>query len=1180
MQPELTLYTSNRLDVLVRRLATVMAEHPLSPLEREILVVQSQGMQRWITLQLARRHGIAGSLNAVYPRPFCHWLARRLETPAEDSPELSEGISNHCETLFDRDLLTWQIFHRLGADPQAAGAAAAAYLADDSDQRKRLQLSARLADLMDQYQMFRPDMLAAWEARRQLDWDNPEHQQTAAWQAGLWRRLALRNDPSAPDSFDDQPLHRRLSELIQRLNRPPTGQNAKPEGLPSRVTVVGVSSLPPVFVDLLCALARHVPVAVYFVSPTYHYWGDLRSEKETARLARRLKIPPEQLLDEQHFQQGHPLLAALGRQGRDFFNLLQVADPSGSAWQDLDFTDPGTDTALHVLQHDILHLVERPEVEPLILDPRDRSLEVHVCHSPMREMEVLRDRLLDALAHDPELRPGDILVQVPDIELYGPYIQAVFGVDHAGSPRLPFSIADRRAGREQPLSEVFLRLFQLVGERLTVRQVFDLLDVPAVRRRFQLSADEIPTLRRLVDDVRIRWAMDGAQKSRDFDLPAWDANTWKAGLERLVMGYAVGSSERLVNGIAPYAGDTAGTADSVGRLAAWVDKVFQMLRGFAPDRTLPAWAELITETLDDLFEAEGESEERALQWLRDALSDLRRLGLRLDLSEAISYRAMSDHLTALLGSEGFGSGFIDGRMTFCALKPMRTIPFRVVCIAGLNDGAFPRRDRHRSFDLMAAEPKAGDRSLRDDDRYLFLETLIAARHKLILTYVGRSQKDSSSREPSVVLSELLDQVDRSFRLPEALTAARPGLKPRQVLTTEHPLQAWSPSYFGAPEPLDGAASAAATPSTTLASYARENARAVQALRSPRRHVPRFAEQELPGADEQLLDPHGNSELELRLDDLQRFWELPCRAYCRRTLGVSLELEELQDHETEPFSLSGLEAFDLRHWLLRRRLTQSADASSNAEGAASNRDGAESRELVILRAEGKLPALELGNFQWRRQSRRVDMFLDRVPDHAPKPPRVLDVRGLGSDLGFRITGTLRSETTDGLLMHHRVARLRAVDQLRVWIELLVAAFEAEQQQEPAPEALLVGEDAVLRMTPPINAEALVADLVEDLRQGLRRPLPFFAEASYAFAKQREKIADPRNRIRRSPLDVARQKFESRSFRRRVDKESFPGDADNPYVRLAFRGLDPLEDPDFERLAERLWKPIFDATREEA
>ncbi|MCG8462052.1 MAG: exodeoxyribonuclease V subunit gamma, partial [Holophagales bacterium] len=1114
----LSLVTSNRLDRLADRLAGELAAAPLPPLEREVVVVQSQGMQRWLTLHLARRRGIAASLTTPFPRPFCHDLAGQVLDPEELRRPPSEEIPRRERSLFGRELLTWRLFSLLGRlDSLETGgdrrfAPPAAYLRDDPDQRKRFQLATRLAALFDDYQIFRPRMLASWAAGGDLPegsaasdrapgalrgsgWPR-EALAAARWQAPLWRRL-LRppQDRDPRQEGSEEPLDQRLARLIELL----ATADAAPAGLPRRLTVLGVSSLPPMFVELLAALSRFLPVSVYFLSPTWHFWGDLRSEKETARLRRRLRGRGLELdLEGQHFQEGHPLLAALGRQGRDFFSLLQEADTTGAAWHELDFHDPAPEPAsapaLAVLQSDILHLRQRPDCERLSVAPGDDSLEIHCCHSPLREMEALRDRLLDAFERDPELRPSEVLVLVPDVERYAPYIQAVFGVERPGTPELPFSIADRKAGREQPPSESFLTILDLIAARLTVRQVFDLLDVPAIRHRFELRAEELPELERRVADSGVRWGLDGARKARVFGLPGEPANTWRAGLDRLLMGYATGDLEDeleagsrvevegkvdgpaggrdgpvdgMVLGISPLSGDTAALADAVGRLAAFVDTLGEQLERLEAPRSPELWAHDLTRAVDALMRADDEAEERGLQLVRDAAHELGEMAGRAGVTEDLDLRVVQELLGRRLDEEGFGSGFVNGRITFCALRPMRTIPFRFLAIAGLDDGAFPRRDSHRSFDLMAQLPRPGDRSLRDDDRHLFLETLLAAERRLFLSYVGRSQRDSSEKEPSTVLSELLDHLDRTFAGPD-------GGEGRRAFVIEHPLQPWSPAYFTAasadtdraePQDRDGRAPGRRAP---LYSYSADDALGASALLRPPEPPPPFvagplASQAAPG------DPPSTAGgIEIPLADLLRFWRSPARWFCRQQLGIELEpaAEEIEEHE--PFELGGLDAYQLRQWLLHRRLGR---APAGVGAVSQGLPGAHSEaDLRLLRARGQLPAGEPGDVAYGRLYQRVESFASRVPAHTPMPPRQVEVTGEGWLLGGWVDGL----TSLGLL-RFRSASLRPWDLLSAWIEQLALAADnrrraAEPPAAPAapptlPPAMVIGEDDTIHLAAP-------------------------------------------------------------------------------------------------------------------
>ncbi|MEE8524748.1 MAG: exodeoxyribonuclease V subunit gamma [Thermoanaerobaculia bacterium] len=1126
-EPALTLHTSNRLEVLAERLAHDLAEDPPPPLEREIVVVQSQGMYRWLTLQLARRLGIAASLSTPFPATFCHHLAEHF-LDGEGWPA-TEDLSRQAPSPFSRGILTWRVYALLGDrdlldDPRWRDGPAA-YLVDDPDRRKRYQLAARLAGLLDDYQLFRPQMMVGWETA-----PGGESEDSGSWQAMLWRRLVA--------ATNDDHLARRCTRLIEHLRRAGTAPlSRRPTGLPRRLSVFGVSTLPPIFLRLMTALSRFLPVRIYFVSPTYHFWGDLRSRRKAAQ--------PEDL----HLEEGHPLLAALGRQGRDFFNLLQAADEDGTAWHELDFVEPESDSTLHRLQADVLHLADRgagePGLEPHLLDPGDDSLRIHVCHSPMREMEVVRDQILDAFARHADLRPGGVLVLVPDVTIYSPYIRAVFGVEHQGTPRLPFTIADRRAGEEQPPAGTVLQMLRLVASRLVPGDVFDLLEVAAIRRAAGFAGAEIPQLRQWIDDTRIRWGMDGEQRGEDFDLPPEEANTWRAGIDRLLMGYATGGREELVAGILPFAGATAANADLLGRLAGFISTLFDQLRALRRPRPLDVWADDLRHAVDVLYQAEDEDEERGLLLVRHVLEQLTAAhGSIADHQEEavreVTIEVIRAHLESRLGGESAGFGFLGGGITFAALKPMRTLPFEVICVAGLDDGAFPRRDPPRSFDLMAEKPRLGDRSQRDDDRYLFLETLLAARRQLILTYVGRSQRDSSEQPPSVVVSELLDAVDRGFASPD-------DQPPHRHLVVEHRLQPWSPAYFERPEP-PGARS-------RLRSYSHENYEGAVALtRGPRPEAPFVTSR--AGA---------SGTLDLGIRDLAELWVSPSRGYCRQVLKLYLDSFPVRQEDAEPFTVDSLAGYGLQNRLLNRRLRQ---AGTTAAGPL---DGGSSGEveLELLRAAGELPLAGLGSAAFAKLDRKLRELVARLPPHRRRPPQALELAGAGWHLSGQI-----DDLTDLGLLRFRPAMVKSKDLIRAWI-LHVVWNTWSRQQSTGPrteplETLVVGTKKVYRFTALDEPRKLLESLIDGYRKGLERPLPLFEQASYFYADQRRLMAAPKSRLRKQPLDRARDGWRGAEYLR--------GDSQDPYVALCFRGQEPLESESFKTWTDYLWGPLFDDMEE--
>ncbi|MEM7584986.1 MAG: exodeoxyribonuclease V subunit gamma [Acidobacteriota bacterium] len=1133
----LDIHTSNRLDVLVEHLAQTLAADPLPPLEREVVVVQSQGMYRWVSLQLADRLGIAASLRMPYPGAFCHRLADQLE----QAGDVAYDDWQPATSLFDRDLLTWRIFEHLPSvlELRTELTGAAPYLADDAQGVKRYQLASRLASLFEDYQLFRPEMMLTWESAAEASPRSAgpepakisaEMSPEVAWQASLWRALNRGPQAEPTQQPDDAPSEEHLARRFTRLLEALRQAEAPPVALPRRLSVFGVSTLPPIFIDVAVALARFIPVRIYFTSPTYHYWGDLRSDREAARIRRRQRGDQASGVED-HFERGHALLAGLGRQGREFFNLLQAADTEGTAWHELDFVDPGDDTLLHALQSDILHLADAGTVDidgdtagRRQLSRDDDSLSLHVCHSPRREMEVLRDQLLDAFERDPRLRPSDVLVMVPDITTYSPYIEAVFGVEWEGTPRLPFTIADRYVAQEQPTAETILQILDLVAGRMLPSDLLDLLDTPAIRRRFGIAASDVPLLRQWIEAAGIRWGMDGTQRHSDFALPPDSANSWRAGLDRLLMGYATGDPGELVAGIAPYAGDTSGNAELLGCLNDFAETLFKHLEALRESRPAQLWARALAGLLDDLYQPESEAEESALEHLRESFEKLAQADLLAGLTTPLELAVVRAHLRRQLTHSGSVTGFISGRITFCALKPMRSIPFEIICIAGLDEGAFPRRDTRHGFDLMARDPRPGDRSLREDDRYLFLETLLSARQRLILSYQGRSQKDNRTRAPSVVVSELLDALDGAFVAPEGTTL-------RDLLVVDHRLHPFSQDYY------DPAAS------DRLFSYAQDNYQASRGYGGEGVETP-FLPGETASRPLRAVDPD-MPQIEVELRDLIDHWLNPARHFCRHVLQLTLDFSPRASEEAEPFAVDFLDRYRINQWLLGRRLGSEADASD---------------ELELLRARGELPLKHLGTAHYDRLDDQVASFAATLPAFTPLDPVLIELQGVG----WRLHGRLDTLTDIGGLSF-RCAQLKPKDLLRAWIlHLAHNVWEAEHPMDLPVTTRVIGTDRGIRFRALEHAEQILDRLIAGYARGAERPLPVFERASHAYAQHQRRLADPRSRSRTPALEAARRAWSG---------ERFAGDLDDPYVALCFRDLDPLADEAFTYWAQQLWEPLL-------
>lgn len=1018
----LFLHTGNRLETLAAEWAAVTAEPLASPFSREVVLVQSLGMRRWLSLQLAGRTGVCMNAAFPFPRTFLDETLRALV------PETADPV------LFAPDTLTWKLHALLPAllhRPEFAPVRA--YLGD-GDGLKRYQLAARLAGLFDQYLVYRPDMLLGWErggARAEGD---------AAWQAVLWRELARGGE-----------IH--FAAALERLRE---GRIAPQARWPERLSLFGITSLPPAQVEVFFALAARCPVHLFLLAPSCEYHGDDLTPKQ--RLRRGLEKGG-----------GHPLLTSLGKLNAEFTNVLLEADErAGHRIVDAPerFEEPPGGTLLHGLQGDILRARTRgggAEEEPLAIAPGDASLEIHACPSAQREVEALYDRLLGLLAEDRTLRPRDILVMTPEIERYAPLIHAVFGSPESPDLRIPYSIADRAPRSDSPAIQTFLALLESVGARCTAREGFALLQSPVFRARFGFDDGELARLREWIAQSGIRWGVDAAHRAK-LGLPAVAETTWRGGIDRLLLGYAMpGDGRALFEGILPEENVEGSEAELLGRFAEAMEAVFASLELLEAPRPLGEWPHALRTVIDRFFDASGAEPAEFLddvRALREAVNRLETVAALAGPEQSADFAAVREHFTGMLGEAEQRGGFLKGGVTFCALKPMRSIPARVIWLLGMDDAVFPRRPQPPPFDLIQAHPLPGDRSARADDRYLFLEALLSARDALRISYVCRSLTGPETQPPSAVVSELLDCLDASCRFPGGAAA-------REALVFTHRLHAFARAYF--------------EPGGKLWSFSEANRAA--AAREPARAVPFL---------ERPLDPPGPERRAVDLADLCAFVANPAAVFLRERLAIRLAERDETLEECEPLAPDALQRYQVAAGLF------SALAAGEAPPPA---------PALVARAE--LPPGAVGLQQYRSQeyaARALHGNIARLLGTTrPDAPRLLEVR-VGP---FTLTGRL-DNLYGGRLAAFRPAKLKPKDRLQAWCAHL--AWCAACGETPPPPGVLAGSDGAVRFAPQPPERLL--DLLELFWSGLQAPLRFFPAASLAFAESQGKSG-------KTPLERARE-----------------------------------------------------------
>jgi len=880
----LKVYHSNSLDVLRDLLVEMISRAPLTdPFRAEQILVQSPGMAQWLKLELAQRIGIAANVDFPLPASF---LWRTFSQLLVDVPERS---------AYSKESMTWILMGILPIQLEHQHFKALSLYMGDGDSEIRLyQLCAKIADLFDQYLVYRPDWIAAWEADQ-----NAPATDEQLWQPILWRAIVADTQSRSLPHWHRANM---FDAFIAAIDKAPK------ESIPERIFVFGISALPDNYLQALVHLGKRCDIHLMVANPCRQFWSDIVDKRYLGKLLRLNRDSDSANIAQlQLYEQGNPLLASMGKLGRDYLHLIhQLQLPEVELFSDDDQT-----SLLRALQSDILSLrnrrhfendadVEALENKRLAISCADHSISLHSCHSSMREVEVLQDQILSILEDNDDIEPRDIIVMMPDVATYSPFIEAVFG-QVAAQRYLPFSISDRNAQQESPLISNFLALLNLSMSRYTSTQLLEFMSLPALLRRFELDEAKFELLRHWVLESGVKWGLD-AHSRQELELPQFSQNSWQFGLDRMFAGFALGDVQQTWQDIAPY-GEVEGLdAAILGQLAKFIERINLCKIQLNDSSTIEQWVSFFHQLIKDLY-LPDDADLAALEIIYNALEQLQSTLLEVHYAKQIPAKIVIDHLEQSLTQQRSGQRFLSGRINFCTLMPMRAIPFKVVCLLGMNDVDYPRSVPAMGFDLMAAHARKGDRSRRDDDRYLFLEALLSARSLLYISYVGRSMADNSSKVPSVLISELFEYLQQGYYLHGSQLESAPSIEILEIqanalmahLSTEHPLTPYHADYFAT--------------DSQLFSYADQWLPIAEAD-IDNRACDNFS-QTLPETALDILD----------LSQLSAFFKQPIRYYLQHKLQVNFQAEEAFTDDEEPFTLSGLDNYILRDQLLHQALMQ-------------------------------------------------------------------------------------------------------------------------------------------------------------------------------------------------------------------------------------------------------------------
>ncbi len=1104
----LHLHFSNRLEPLREQLLQRLRDSGAGVFGAEQVIVPHAAMRRHLSLAIADAQGICANVQFDF---LAQWLWRQIA-------RVVPGVAD--TSPFAAGRLVWRVYGIFGdAAFVAAHPRLAAYL-QGADALLRHELASRVAGLLESYVTYRPDWLRAWREQRAALPDTAAGPDEA-WQAALWQRL------DAEMGIEAQHPAQALVDALQRGGH----ALALRAGLPAAAHVFALPGMAPQHLQLLQQLSAWMSVQLYVLNPCREYWFELVDRRRLSRLAAAGR-------DAGH-EEGNRLLASWGRATQQQIEAL-VALPDDSADEQALFEPTSGETQLQRLQNAVLEL---QPIEPGSLADcaGDRSLELHVCHSLTRELEVLQDQLLGLFDHAPDTQPGDILVLLPDLDRAAPLIDAIFG-SAPPARHIAYGIAGRSRSGQNPCARALLALLTLAGSRCAATEVFALLQQPIVARRFALDDTALTQLHAWLREAGFHWALD-AQHLAGFDVPATARHTLDDALQRLFLGHALpDDSDAPFVGLLCAGGAEGSRALALGALWRFGTALQRLQRGLQTPRGPEAWAATLQQLLEEFTQAADEELDdlRELQaTLRQLLADMRDGG-----EQALPLPVLRAALQAQL-DDPTRTGAAGGSVTFASIGSHRGLPYPVICVIGLNDGDFPKTAVPLEFDLMASQPRRGDRQRRDEERALMLDLLLAARRRLYLSHTGRSVRDNTPLPPSVLVAELIDvllpAIAGDAASPQGLAAARASF----VVT--HPLQPFSPMAFrcdadvrqrsynaelaAALRANRGAAVPVPDTALPLPDDAQDDDEAdVAAARSD---APRLA----PAAPFFAL-PLPAPEVAWRsptLAQLIEFFRNPSRFVLRRRLRLALprEAEELDDDE--PFVPDG----PARSALARRLLPLLLHGTEV------------DRLPALARAGTEMPAGAIGERALQRELLRLQQFAECVREASAEtvlPPYSHDLQ---LSLGVE-TWTLQCAFVTlrrGGQLGWRYGDSRAGDYLEAWLRHL--ALCAAGPTEVAALTRWISADGEFGFARCDDAAQQLCRLLQLFRQGLCRPLHFYPRTAWQFVLE--------GRSKALATWQARPEW------------PFGEDAD-PAYRLALRGVSEPLDDEFEALAFAVFAPL--------
>lgn len=1023
---------------------------PLGVFNQEVIVVQNAAMQHWLNLAIAKERGISMNMGYALPAQYLWQLIRTLASD-DKVPEQSP---------YSREVLTWRIYALLAtkevvADTDFTPATRYWHKSIESvntyssqENLKRYQLAEQMADLYEQYLIFRPQWLDSWQKGDDLDLLS----NTNKWQAKLWQLLIKELAYNPVELLNDA-----IANIDIKLA-------AEPLLLPKRLSFFGINSMAPMWLTFINALSEHIEVDFFHLNPCFSYWGDIISEKQAIQKLTHWSKG----VDDEHLFVGNPLLANLGQQGREFLALLQdystvnvelfVKASSDKTTEDADTENEPTERILHRIQNDILELNDGTKTPEQLIDD---SITITSCHSALREVQALHDYLLhqfndsainvanSSANNEDKLTPKDVLVMCPQIEQYAPYVNAVFtrGWQDLNDelPPLPCSIADRSAKDSDPLIAGFSELLTLPNSRFHVSQLLSFIRLPAVAYKFSINEEDSEKIGLWLEQATIHWGLDQAHKQKILGDSVSDSFTWQQGLSRLLRGFAFSDSDSIYQEQLLLAAVEGDDAILLGQLILFIEQLQRFSKQLNTARTAKAWQSFLLSQLALLFATnsvfssntkQGYAQqvtnqqvnsqiENSLTIIEQAIAALVEYCSHAHFNDEIELSIVVDFLNNHFSQGDASRQFMVGQVTFCSMLPMRSIPFKIIAVLGLNDGEFPRQRQPLGFDLMALNPpRLGDRSRRGDDRYLFLEALISAREALYLSFQGRNIKNNNEKQPSLVLKELMDYLAQGYGWNFA-NEEYGNTNGNASQVQQMPMQPFSEENYLSVNPH----------TSTKPSF---DANWLKLAQNKHKTI---NESDLVVLDEEVAVET------LTANELIRFFQHPSKVFAQQALNLYLDANEVQLDDVEPFSSDHLESYLLKQALLEASLASSRELSVNEiveDSAVVTTD----QVLHVAKLSGKFPDLPSTQENFDTWLEDTEQFSHEIITNGCDNPELLDCQislSLGQEQKIVLTAKLPVKHTNkgGQLVFYRSSSAKAKDLFTLYLHQLIVQVWQQQ-----------------------------------------------------------------------------------------------------------------------------------------